>query len=284
MRNDNDIHTPTPLYIGAGFTLIEISVVLIIIGLLIGGILVGNDLIKSSLIRSQISQIESYNTAALTFKNKYEGLPGDLKSASGFGFPDAQGYSTAYAVGSNPGDGLIMSCHNDSLTTTTFPPYGYIAFSCENSMFWTHLSMAYLIGDKFTRTDNATAFIVIAGSQKDLYVPKAEIPNNYVFIYAWNGVHYFHLVGIGSQLSNVNGTEVPINKITPLEAFQIDSKLDDGLPTSGKVLANDYVPNNIRINLTAGSPTVCRNAANGYNISSAVSNDPLCQLRFKADF
>ena len=58
-----------------GFTLIELSIVLVIIDLLVGGVLVGRDLIKSAEIHAQISQIEEYNTAVLTFKDKKaEGL------------------------------------------------------------------------------------------------------------------------------------------------------------------------------------------------------------------
>jgi len=61
-----------------GFTLIELSIVLVIIGLVAGGVLVGRDLIKASEIRATISQKIRYDTAVNTFKLKYNGLPGDL--------------------------------------------------------------------------------------------------------------------------------------------------------------------------------------------------------------
>ena len=38
-----------------GFTLIELSIVLVIIGLLVGGVLVGQDLIRAAGVRAQIS-------------------------------------------------------------------------------------------------------------------------------------------------------------------------------------------------------------------------------------
>ena len=71
-----------------GFTLIEMSIVLVIIGLIIGGVLLGRDLISAAAVRAQIAQIEKYNAAVNTFKGKYGYLPGDIPDpyASRFGF------------------------------------------------------------------------------------------------------------------------------------------------------------------------------------------------------
>src|SRR3954464_6311892 len=92
----------------AGFTLIELSIVLVIIGLVIGGILVGNDLINAAAIRSQISQIEKYMTAYRTFQVKYGCLPGDCANAAAFGLP-ARGL---YA-GEGDGNGVIQGITGD---------------------------------------------------------------------------------------------------------------------------------------------------------------------------
>lgn len=62
----------------SGFTLVELSIVLVIIGLVAGGVLVGRDLIAAATIRSTISQIEKYKTAVNTFRGKYGYLPGDI--------------------------------------------------------------------------------------------------------------------------------------------------------------------------------------------------------------
>jgi prepilin-type N-terminal cleavage/methylation domain-containing protein len=67
----------------AGFTLVEIAIVLVIIGLIIGGILVGQDLIRVATIRSQVSQIDKYQAAINTFRLKYNNaLPGDVPARS----------------------------------------------------------------------------------------------------------------------------------------------------------------------------------------------------------
>ena len=97
----------------AGFTLIEISIVLVIIGLLVGGILTGQSLIDAATQRAQIAQIQKYNTALHTFELKYNGyLPGDIPytTAGQFGLFN-QGSNGTYNgwIGSGDGNGFIFS-------------------------------------------------------------------------------------------------------------------------------------------------------------------------------
>ena len=86
-----------------GFTLIELSIVLVIIGLIIGGVLVGKELIAASEIRAQISQFEKFQNATNAFKLKYGCLPGDCANASSFW--DFSSYGGA--LGNGNGDGRI---------------------------------------------------------------------------------------------------------------------------------------------------------------------------------
>src|SRR5579871_6353801 len=90
-----------------GFTLIELSIVLVIIGLIVGGVLVGQDLIKAAQIRAEVTQLERYNTAVNTFRSKYNGVPGDLLSATNF-FASVTGQASGTA-GLGNGDGLVQS-------------------------------------------------------------------------------------------------------------------------------------------------------------------------------
>jgi prepilin-type N-terminal cleavage/methylation domain-containing protein len=70
----------------AAFTLIELSVVLVIIGLIVGGILVGQELVHQAQIRAVVSQEVQFQTATATFREKYQCLPGDCANAGSFGF------------------------------------------------------------------------------------------------------------------------------------------------------------------------------------------------------
>ena len=65
-----------------GFTLIELSIALVIIGLVVGGVLVGQDLIRAAKVRSTVSDIEKFNTAAFTFRSKYNHYPGDIPASN----------------------------------------------------------------------------------------------------------------------------------------------------------------------------------------------------------
>ena len=60
-----------------GFTLIALSLVLVIIGLLVGGILVGRELIRAAELCADISAVDKFDAAVNAFRLKYNCLPGD---------------------------------------------------------------------------------------------------------------------------------------------------------------------------------------------------------------
>jgi prepilin-type N-terminal cleavage/methylation domain-containing protein len=67
----------------SAFSLIELSIVLIIIGLLIAGITGGASLIKSSELRSVMSEAKSYQVAVNSFYTQYDSYPGDTDISVG---------------------------------------------------------------------------------------------------------------------------------------------------------------------------------------------------------
>jgi prepilin-type N-terminal cleavage/methylation domain-containing protein len=60
-----------------GFTLIELSIGLVIIGLLISGILAGQSLIEAAKINKVVHQLRQYDIAISNFRSKYNQYPGD---------------------------------------------------------------------------------------------------------------------------------------------------------------------------------------------------------------
>lgn len=65
----------------AGFTLIEIAIVLIIIGLLLGGVLKGQTLVKNSKIKRMAADSQAFVAATNAYIDSYWALPGDDGSA-----------------------------------------------------------------------------------------------------------------------------------------------------------------------------------------------------------
>ena len=66
------------------FSLVELSIVLVILGLLTGGILTGQSLIRAAEMRSIVTELQRYQTAARSFQDKYFALPGDMRNATDF--------------------------------------------------------------------------------------------------------------------------------------------------------------------------------------------------------
>jgi prepilin-type N-terminal cleavage/methylation domain-containing protein len=189
-----------------GFTLIEISIVLVIIGLIVGGVLVGHDLIKAADVRSQIAQIEQYQTAVNTFRAKYNCIPGDCIDAGTYGF-------IVRGTGQGQGDGNQVI---EGQPGQAGQPLGLAA--------------------------------VPAGAGTNLpplgHLPVAKISNgNFVMVDSFNGINYFDIQRVVTifVFGNIN-TQSDYPGIPTIQAFQIDTKVDDGYPQTGKVTAvyNSY--------------------------------------------
>jgi len=236
-----------------GFTLIEVSIVLVIIGLIVGGVLVGQNLITAAEVRATISQVEKYNQAANTFRGKFGYLPGDINAtaASQFGFA-ARG---VYA-GQGDGNGILEGNYNNSTS-------GHASLwqsAGETVMFWVDLSspVAGNLIDGGFNTASSTAIPAsdITGTAINLYFPQAKIGRgNYFYTYSsyfWNGSNdillgdnYFGLSAVYDIEANSANGRVQSNRTIPVaQAYAIDKKVDDGLPESGNVIAMFLSPTN----------------------------------------
>ncbi len=75
------------------FSLIELSIVLIIIGLLVAGITGSASLIESAKIQSVINELTTYKQALYTFKSMKDRLPGDFVGSGFIGYLSNQSYN-----------------------------------------------------------------------------------------------------------------------------------------------------------------------------------------------
>jgi prepilin-type N-terminal cleavage/methylation domain-containing protein len=87
-------------YNNNAFSLIELSIVLIIMGLLVAGVTGGASLIKSAQLRSVITEYQTYKVAYNTYYGMYSKVPGDSEGNGEIG-------SSQLAWEDLKGDGLI---------------------------------------------------------------------------------------------------------------------------------------------------------------------------------
>lgn len=279
-----------------GFTLIEVSIVLVIIGLIVGGVVAGQQLIKQAELRSVIRDIETYNTAVNAFKTKYNCLPGDCASATAFfgaqaGCPNTALLSTADSplTCDGNGNGAIWSAAD--IATALH----------ERLRFWQHLSAAGLIGT-YSGIGNTSLGEPIA-SQAVYFgfnAPKTKIPDTGIVVYHGSvldtfSIGYFvplssgHMFILGSTSScddstcTANADEVGAasSGVTPETAFMIDRKIDDGKPGGGGITAppNDGGYSTGWAFCTTGDYT--QGATATYNLNTIT---PVCPLFFKSSF
>lgn len=250
-------HT-SPMQGRSGFSLVELSIVLVILGLLTGGILGGQSLIKAAELRSVGKEYEQWQTAVNTFREKYRTLPGDMANATDFWDTDTW---------DGNGDGII--------------DYGAaVSQEGEVFMFWQHLALAGLINGQFSGEAGA-------GSVEDSYV-NVNVPSSKYSSGGWSVAYadegetnpsdcfdldygnYYHF---GSKIDD---WEMGGELLTPEQAWNIDTKFDDGKPGKGNVIAR-YWDEACSIADTAGTEAN-DNFEASYNLSETSEQ---CALFFR---
>lgn len=221
-----------------GFSLVELSIVLVILGLLTGGVLTGQNLIRGAELRSITTQHQGFMTAAFSFRDKYLALPGDLRNASNFW------------VGATNGDG------DNTLEPAT-------ADGGKGEMYgtWQQLALAGIIEGTYSGNSGAGG----AGLQDSVIgtnVPAGKL-NSTGWTIIWVGSQ---AVGSTTYFTGSYGNSLVFGaktadditnaaSIKAEEAWNVDTKIDDGDPEEGKV----RVPET----RAAAGETACSNTTTG---------------------
>lgn len=221
-----------------GFSLVELSIVLVILGLLTGGILAGQSLIRASELRSVSVDYQRFSAAINSFRDKYFAIPGDMTNA------------TKFWNAADGGDGIGADCGNiESTSATTCNGNGdggiNNAAASSNSVYeklriWQQLANAGLIEGSYTGAPNASV-LTVAG----IAVPRSRIGNGGYEAtgigVAGSAANFYKItqgmvlkLGIMSAATGMNNAI-----LTASEAWNMDTKMDDGLSDSGKFLALD---------------------------------------------
>lgn len=204
----------------SGFTLVELSIVLVIIGLIIGGVLVGKDMIEAAQLRATYGQVEKFKTAIYTFRDKYNCLPGDCAVAYTYFF--------GASCGNNTSAEAVNGCNGNGDGRYTFG---------EGHEAWQHLALAGLIAGSYT------------GGYEAVILPEVSVPSGRMKNTAFSILYSNGLNGAGAFTWPSPGGYGRLNHrnilmlghwesnwtvytrgvaLTPSQAYRLDLKYDDG--------------------------------------------------------
>jgi prepilin-type N-terminal cleavage/methylation domain-containing protein len=214
----------------AGFTLLEIAIVLAVIGLLIGGIMAGNELYRSSQLQSIVTDIDRFKKAGVEFKLKYGGIPGDLIDATRY-WPESASCASNLRCDSHdtcpPG-----TCNGNGNGQLDMLP------STEAFRAWQHLSLSGIIPGNYTGHSGTLPGGAYGDFILDVNAPRSRISQIGYNVYWWQSSAlsyirpvYGNVLTIGKELRGYESYNT--NAFTPAEAWSIDKKIDDGMPGLG---------------------------------------------------
>ena len=196
-----------------GFSLVELSVVLVIIGLLVGGVMVGRNLIKSAELKTVITEKMKFETAIKQFRSQYYSLPGDMADATYYWGEVGDTVVTDSCASGDAGEGK-ETCNGNGDGYTLDPNDAVVDGNEEEQYAWEHMSNAGFLDIVYDGTSNP-----ISGFQE----------------HGW-GFSYMNNTGEATEWLKHYGQFLRQWFFIPKDAKTIDDKIDDGKPGTGKIL------------------------------------------------
>jgi prepilin-type N-terminal cleavage/methylation domain-containing protein len=230
-------------FLGYGFTLVELSIVLLIIGLIIGGITAGSSLIKQARLRAILSEFNQYKTAVNVFKIQFNALPGDMANATMFWPSTVNGDGNWIIVG--------------------YWTVGCEATTCNESLHaWEQLALSGIL------TGSYTGVSAVSGQADTTNMPLSKFnPGGWYFYTDWPSSQGLNRVAVAAFLDALTAGAPPIGALfIPTDSYNIDQKIDDGIPVTGSVFGY------------GGSSSLCADTVNKVYYLTHVLNE--CYMHF----
>ncbi|MBI5108474.1 MAG: prepilin-type N-terminal cleavage/methylation domain-containing protein [Rhodocyclales bacterium] len=236
----------------AGFTLVEIAIVLVIIGLLLGGVLKGQELINSAKVKNMATDFRNVPLFIYGYQDKFKALPGDhhtvVTALSGTLATTPTSSGNPAVACTNPsagatctGNGVIDGVWNTTTTTD------------ETALFWNHVRLAGLAAGP-TLTSDANYFPTNAdGGRIGIESGAAATGGAYI----QNGT-VVTATGVVTALATPTYFSptylVCSSGILGKYAKQLDTTLDDGETATGSVRV--VAANHVRQGLPIGTGAI----------------------------
>ncbi|NDE89579.1 MAG: prepilin-type N-terminal cleavage/methylation domain-containing protein [Alphaproteobacteria bacterium] len=189
----------------SGFTLVEVSIVLVVIALLIGSVLVAVNILQNARITSAITTLQSIQSAVSTYNQNYGAVPGD----------DAQAVARFGVTNNGGGNGIIGAATLSGTFNDTSAALTNGNGNAESRLVWSHLRAAGLIrGQGGDVTQPGNPFGGVFGIQ--------------------NGAFSADGIGLGTNV-------VCVSNVPGAAAVIIDQREDDGIATTGNMRAGTVI-------------------------------------------
>ncbi|MCK5295370.1 MAG: prepilin-type N-terminal cleavage/methylation domain-containing protein [Alphaproteobacteria bacterium] len=199
-----------------GFTLIELSIVLILIGLIIGGVLKGQELVNSTRLKMTVTQWDAVKAAVNTFQDKFDAIPGDYSKSESYIETVANG-----GAANGDGNGRIVPVAG---TVAAFDTAlgDNSAGDNEHDGAWQMLFDADVLSSIDTTDGSEHLPGKITGSYFHMY-------------YGTHGGHTGHWLRLQSE--KAADTTLTVSPLSPKQVAEIDRKFDDDVFTTGIIQA-----------------------------------------------
>lgn len=221
----------------AAFSLVELSIVLVILGLLTGGILGGQSLIRAAELRASVTDLARIKVSVETFRDKYFALPGDMPNATRFWGAQAGGLNdgmdaTCWAL-TAAATGRATCNGNGNGIVETYQPETFRA--------WQHMANAGLIEGNYagiTGPGGGSGYMkpgynVYQTRVAQVGIGVAYLSNSSGSAFEFDGTLGHHFI-LGKDKTDFENSG-PF--MSPDEAWSMDRKFDDGLPAQGNIFA-----------------------------------------------